>query len=229
MKRGTGAHRLLAAATLCLAAGVAPAADNEWTLKKALKQMDRAVKQRAGVSGTIEYEELYRSRTVSGSGEIHVRFDGKVRAEIGGSSPRTFLLKPPYLQIYHPVNETVEVMTPGTNPDMLAQYALLGFAPAGSAIKRDYDMTLFEQTVRDGRTLLVFDLKPKDKRARDIVTKIRLTIDTESWLPVEQLLFHAPSGIQVTVRYSNLRAADPPLEVFKSDWPEGTKVIRRDP
>jgi len=227
MRRRFGMTMALLLAVAGSGVGVAPAGETEWTLKRALKQMDRATKQREAISGNIEYEELYRSRTVSGSGQIHVRFDGKVRAEIGGSSPRTFLLKPPYMQIYRPVDESVEILTMGVNPDMLAQYALLGFVPAGSEMKRAYNLTLLEQTVEEGRELLVFNLEPKDKRARQIVTKIRLMIDTANWLPAGQLLYHKPSGIQVTVRYSDLAEADLPTTMFKSDWPEGTRVIRR--
>jgi len=212
----------------CLGPGGTAAGETEWTVKKALKQMDRVVKAHAGVSGRIEYEELYRSRTVSGSGTIHVRFDGRIRAEIGGNSPRTFLLRPPYLQIYRPVDESVEILTMGANPDMLAQYALLGFAPAGSDLKKSYKLTLFEQTTVDGRDMLVFDLTLKSKQAAKVITKLRLWVDMDNWMPAGELVYHKPSGIQVTVRYSEV-IPEPELAdaLFKSDWPEGTKTIRR--
>lgn len=220
------------ALTLLALSGLAPegraADETQWTLKKALKQMDKVVKAHIGVSGTIEYEELYRSRTVGGSGTIHVRFDGRIRAEIGGNSPRTFLVRPPYLQIYRPVDESVEVLTLGANPDMLAQYALLGFTPAGSDLKKAYDLILTEQTVVDGRDMLILDLTPKSKATAKVITKIRVWVDIGNWLPAGLLVFHKPSGIQVSVRYSDVTPQDAlPDTLFKSDWPEETRMIRR--
>lgn len=206
-----------------------PDRPTDWTVKKALKQMDRATAEAGGITAEIEYEELYRSRTVSGSGTIQVRFDGRVRADIGGSSPRTFLVSQGYLHLYNPVDEAVEVFLMAANPDMLAQYALIGFQPAGSQLKKQYELTVIEETtLPDGRNALLLDLKPKSKQVAGIVTKIRLWVDTDNWMPAAQLVFHKPSGIQVSVRYSGVSlGADLPNETFRANWPEGTKTIRR--
>ncbi len=59
-----------------------------------------------------------------------------------------------------------------------------------------------------------------------MVSHIILWIDSATWLPAQQLILHSTSGIQVTVRYLSLSGNDDlPDEIFKPDWPAGTKRI----
>jgi outer membrane lipoprotein-sorting protein len=217
---------ILAAAPAAVMAQQQTDQPTTWTLKKALKQIDKATKDRRGITAEVQYEELYNSRTISGAGTIKVSFEGKVRADIGGNSPRTFIAVPPYLHLYRPVEEVAETFLMVSHPDMLAQYALLGFVPCGSALKKQYDLTLLEESALDGQPVLLFDLAPKSKAVAGTVSKIRLWIDQSTWMPARQLIYHKASGIQLTIRYLSV-SPDGGLseELFQPKWPAGTKLV----
>lgn len=218
---------LLIAAPAALPARQPVDAATTWTLKKALKQIDRATKSLRGITAEVQYEELYNSRTISGAGTIKVSFEGKVRADIAGNSPRTFIAVPPYLHLYRPVEEVAESFLMASHPDMLAQYALLGFVPSGSALKKQYDLTLVEEGELDGRPILLLDLSPKSTTVAATISKIRLWIDQSSWMPARQLIYHKASGIQLTIRYLSVSPDDGlSEELFQPNWPAGTKLVK---
>lgn len=195
-----------------------------WTLKSALQAIDKATRELDAVEGEAHYEELFQSRTISGSGKVQASFKGRFRAEVSGSDARTILVTPPYVYIYKPLEQVVETYLTPSHPDLLVQYAVLGFGPTGTALKKQYDVKLLREDTLDDRNVLVFRLSPKSKEAASVISNIVLWIDTASWLPAQQLILHSTSGIQVTVRYLSLtRNDDLPDEFFKPDWPAGTK------
>jgi outer membrane lipoprotein-sorting protein len=223
----------LVACLLAVASAAAGAAETEsesgdaWTLKSALKQIDKATKKLGGVKAEVRYAEVFRGRPIEGSGTIYVSPDGRVRADLGGSNQRTFLSVPPYLYLYRPVENLVEIYEMASHPDLLVQYALLGFVPAGSGLKKQYDLILVEQGVLDDNDVLLIELTPKSDEIGRAISSIRLWIDPSTWLPAQQMIFHKTSGIQLTIRYLDLSYDDElPGELFRPAWPDGTKSVR---
>ena len=199
-----------------------------WTLKDALKQVDRAVKNLRGLTADVRWEERIESDKIEGQGKVWIDLDGRFRGEVEGSSPRTILVLPGTVHVYRPADGTAEAVATATSPDRIVQYALVGFAPAGSALKKDYEVTLVREDDLDGRKVLLFTLVPKAEAVRAAVPNLMLWIDTTTWLPARQLLRHGGGVLQVATTYTNVAPrSDLPEERFAPVWPEGTRVLRR--
>ena len=112
--------------------GVLAQAESAWTVKSALKQIDKALAELRGLSGEVQWNEVLDGRTVQGSGAFHLSFAGKLRAELGGSNARTVLVTPLYLHVYKPAEELAQIYYLPSQPELLAQYVMIGFVPAGS-------------------------------------------------------------------------------------------------
>ena len=86
---------------------------------------------------------------------------------------------------------------------------------------------LGEEDVGDHRALR-FELTPKSDDLRATVSRVQLTIDQGSWLPLEQQVFHSDAVQSVTARYVH-HARNLPLDdaLFKPKWPKGTETIKR--
>jgi len=214
-------------ASLFTAAGAAepPPA---WTLKDALKQIDRALEDLSGLTAEVAWEEQVESEKVEGRGKVWISLDGRFRGEVEGGNPRTMLLVPGTLHVYRPLDGTAEVSSTVDNPERLVQYALLGFAPAGSALKKQYEVSLIREEELDGQHVLLFTLVPKSEKLKAVIPNVMLWVDTATWLPARQLFRHGGGFLQITTRYSNVTPeSDLPDERFEPVWPEGTEVFRK--
>ena len=53
-----------------------------------------------------------------------------------------------------------------------------------------------------------------------------LWVDQATWLPYQQLIRHASSGLQGTIRYTDLAANDDlSIDLFRKVWPDDTKIV----
>ncbi len=216
----------IACASVCTAVGAAEP-EAPWTLKDALKQIDRAMKDLRGLTADVQWEERIESDKVEAQGKVWIGLDGRFRGEVAGSNPRTILLVPGTLQVYRPLDGTAEVSSPAANPNRLVQYALVGFAPAGSALKKDYEVSLIREDDLAGQKTLLFTLVPKSEPIKAAVPNLMLWVDTTTWLPAKQLFRHGGGVLQVTVRYTAVTPHnDLPAERFQAAWPEGTRILQ---
>ncbi len=56
---------------------------------------------------------------------------------------------------------------------------------------------------------------------------IQLWIDTETWLPAQQLIRLNYGGLQATVRYHEIVIEEElPYSLFSPKWPVGTKLVK---
>jgi outer membrane lipoprotein-sorting protein len=197
-----------------------------WTVKRALREIDRALSDLRAVEVRAEWNELFESQRVDGAATMWIDLAGRVRADVEGDNPRTILSVPPYLWIYRPLEGAVERFFVDDQPDLLAQYVVVGFVPGGSALNKRYKVKLVREDELDGRLALLFELVPKDEAARAAVPAIMLWVDRTTWLPAQQLIRHGAGGLQVTVRYVDLTPVEQlPAGKFRPQWPEGTELI----
>lgn len=204
------------------------ASDKEptWTVKSVLKEMDKAVKGLNGLTAELHWDELVCSQRIVGSGKFYVNLAGQVRADVGGSNPRTIIVMPPFFYIYKPLEEIAERYYLPSRPDLLGQYALLGFIPAGSDLKKQYNITLLRSEEVDGRNTVVLNLAPKSKEAQTAISAIVLWVDQATWMPYQQIIRHASSGLQATITYSEISSTeDLSKELFQKVWPPETKIV----
>jgi outer membrane lipoprotein-sorting protein len=213
-----------------LGAGVSVAGDAA-AVNAALKQISKATKGVRGIVAEVEYTEVVGKRPINGSGKLYVHFAGFVRVEVGGDEPRTVLFSPPFLYIHRHADRVVEIYDVTSNPHRLGQYVMLGFVPAGSALKKRFDVRLVENGTLEGKPVLNFLITPKRKESAAVagaIARIQLWVDPESGLPVQHEIVHASGEAQLNVRYLSVTRDDTlPDSLFLPDWPAGTRVIRR--
>jgi outer membrane lipoprotein-sorting protein len=216
---------VLAVAVLVAVTPLAAQNDTAWTVKSALKEMDKALKGLSGLKAEIHWDELVCKQRVVGSGTIHVNLFGQVRADVGGTNPRTIVVSPPFFYVYKPQDEIAQRYYLPNRPDLMGQYALVGFNPAGSDLKKDYKVTLLRTEELDGRDTIVFNLAPKDKTVEATIAAIVLWVDQSTWMPYQQVVRHA-GGLQATIRYTDMAPTeDLSEELFRNVWPPDTRIV----
>lgn len=197
-----------------------------WNAKSALKEMDKALKGVRGLTAMLHWDELVCDQQIRGSGKFYVNLSGLVRADVGGSNPRTIIVTPPFFYIYNKLEGAAHRFYLPSRPDVLGQYALAGFNPAGSDLKKQYKVEFLRSEELDGHDTVVFNLVPKSKEAAAAIAAIVLWVDQETWMPFQQIIRHASSGLQGTLRYTDIAPAnDMSDDVFKKAWPADTKIV----
>jgi len=225
MKRWLGVFVWLACAGL--ASGVSPAKTSS-EASAALKEISKAIKGVEAIVAQVEYTETVDRRKVTGTGTLSISLAGLARADIGGHAPITVLYFPPYLYRHRKTDEIVEVYNVALNPNRLAQYVLLGFVPAGTDMKKDYNVGLVDNATLDDKPVLNFLLTPKSKAAAKAIARIMLWVDPETGLPLQQQIVHAVGGTELFVRYLSIAEEDElPDTLFHATWPEGTTKVRK--
>jgi len=209
-----------------LAGALAGVRAQGWTVKSALKQIDRATKGLRGVTGTIEWIEILDNQQVRGSGKLAVDLtNGMMRGEVGGDSPRIIIASLTRVHTYDERTASAKTYHTVYHRDLLAQYVPVGFWPRGSDLKKFYKVVTVREDAVDGREALHLVLEPKEKVVLAVIPMIELWVDKANWLPAQAVLRHAVSGMRITARFTDLTPVDeldPAL--FRPDWPEGTKV-----
>ncbi len=215
---------------LCVVLAVAylsgpPATAGEWSVNDALKQIDKATKGMRGLTGEVTLtDQQAGAEAGSMDGKVSIRMDGRIRMEAEGDNPKAVLCIPGKMFVYEPGKSAVTEYPLAKHPDKLAQYTLVGFAPRGAALKKDYLLTLVGEDDLDGHSVLLLELTPKSDQLRGSVSRIQLSIDQANWLPIQQRIFHGGTDTHLTVRYANLSRNDKlSNEPFAPKWPKGTR------
>jgi hypothetical protein len=189
--------------------------------------MQQAVKGWRGLAAEVRYAEVLASRPAWGTGTIRVSYQGRVRADIIGDKAVTFVSAPPYLYVHRPEFAEVEVYNLERNPDRIVQYALLGFAPTGKALKKAWHVELRgRQPLEDGGEALEFLLRPKSKSVAAALDRVELAVDPVTWLPAQQKIYQAGTDLHLVIRYVEPTRDDALDEMlFVPKWPAGTRQI----
>ena len=214
-------------ALLAAAPALAKSGDT-WTVKSALKHIDKVTKDVRGVAAEVHWNQLQGSVTIDGVGQVRVTMDGKFRADVAGSSPRNIIGVPPTFWVHNPGTETVDIYNMFAKPELLVQYVLLGFSPRGNDLKRLYDVKLIRESMLNDRPALQFGLTSKSKLIERSISSMQLWVDIETGLPAQFVILHT-GGMQITVDYLEMKRDDDlPDSLFQPDWPEGTEVFRHE-
>ena len=113
------------------------------------------------------------------------------------------------------------------HPEQLEQYALLGYSPAGSQLKKDFLLTVIEESSLDGNKVVLLELSPTRDEVRAKVHKIHLWIDQATYLPAQQRMFYGAADTYLTIRYSDVSREDKVDQAkFKPKWPKGTSKVK---
>jgi len=205
MKKQVNHRRLPWAVALLLLGGAAESA--EWTVGDALKQIDKATKGLRGLTGDVMVtDQQTGTQAATIEAKASIRTDGSMRLDAADGS-KTILCTPSKMFVH------------------LAQYALVGFAPRGSQLKKDFLLTVVEADgTLDDKSIVLLELTPKAEKLRAAVSKIHLWVDQANWLPAQQRIFHGGAETHITVSYSNLSRNDKlDNKLFAPKWPKGTR------
>jgi outer membrane lipoprotein-sorting protein len=210
-----------------LSFGPLQAADS-WLLDDALRQAEKATKGVKALTADVEVTDIEDGETkMTATGKAQISFQGQMRLDLQGDDVATILCTPQQLFIHYPDRMTVEQYKLAKHEDRLAQYALLGFQPRGSELKKEFLVTLLEEESLEGRKVLLLELTPKAEDVREAVSRIHLWIDQSTWLPVRQRIYHGSSDVRLIVTYDNISRDDSlSQKVFKPKWPKGTAKVQ---
>ena len=202
------------------------AAGQEWTVKSVLKHVDKATKDVGGVVAEVHWNQLQGPITIDGVGQVQVTMSGKFRADVAGSSPRTFIGVPPTFWVHNPGTATVDVYDMFAHPEFLVQYVLLGFSPRGSDLNKLYKVKLIRESVLNDRPALQLGLTSKSKLISEAISTMHLWVDVETGLPAQLVILHT-GGMQITIDYLETTRDDNLADsLFRPDWPPETEVFR---
>ena len=217
---------------LCLLLAGAPGVFAEevtiWTLKKALKQMDKAAKNAGPLRADVHYMTTDPAAAFKGQGTMFFRGDGSARVDIPGDNPAIAYWLYAYFVVYDMNRQSLTTTNFYINPQVLPQYAMIGFSPAGSAMKKSYDIALERDEILDDEPVLFFVLIPKDKELKKTIAMIRLWISLDHWMPAKQEVLHVAKNLKLTIRYTNLEQDETrEPSFFRPNPPPGTERISR--
>jgi outer membrane lipoprotein-sorting protein len=219
------ARRTLFVALLALLLSTGAAWSADWTVEDALKQIDKATKGLRGLTGEVTVTDRQGGTEAgSGSGKASIRTDGRMRLDTGEGG-KTILCTQGQMFVYEPAKSLVTEYPLAKHRDQLAQYALIGFEPRGTALKKDFLLTMVEADGKlDDKSIVLLELTPKNQALRAAVSKIHLWIDQANWLPAQQRIFHGGEDTHLTVSYANLSRNDKiDNQLFAPKWPKGTR------
>lgn len=208
------------------------AQENElgWTMKSALKQLDRqgsdleTVLAQVDIEWSGEAQGLDRIRT----GRIYFNDDGDFR--IAGETPnkRTLLVEGRTLYMYDPAASQVTEVRLSRDKTRLEPYMRLGFSITGRDLEDDFLITFAGESEIGDRRTLTLELTPKRDAVRAIVSRIEIAFDQASWLPARQIISHTSGTQTLTVTYTGTaRNLNLNPELFQAKWPRGTDKVRK--
>ncbi len=208
------------------------AQENElgWTMKSALKQLDRQGSDLETVLAQINIEWSGEAQGLDGirTGRIYFNDDGDFR--IAGETPKkkTLLLEGRKLHMYDPAASQVTEVSLSRDKGRLEPYMRLGFSITGRDLDDDFLITFAGESDIGDRRTLTLELTPKRDEVRAIVSKIEIAFDQASWLPARQIISHTSGTQTLTVTYTGTaRNLNLNPELFRAKWPRGTDKVRK--
>ncbi len=201
----------------------------EWTLKDALKQIERQAKDFKTAMARVEVirRDPQGSETSRGSGNAFFNDDGKIRYDVDEQG-RTILIERNRVSIFSAAEGQVEQYSLSRHKDRLEPFLRLGFSTTGKELNDGYLLTsLGEEMIGESRTLGI-EMTPKKEKIRETVGKVRLSIDQASWMPTRQEITDTQAGNTLVVTYTRMaRNLKLNPDLFKAKWPRGTKKVNR--
>jgi outer membrane lipoprotein-sorting protein len=214
-----------------VAMSLVQAQENElgWTMKSAIKQLDR---QGSDLETVLAQVDIDWSGDAQGLDRIktgRIYFNNRGDFRIAGETPnkKTLLVEGRTLHMYDPATSQVAEVNLSRNKGRLEPFMRLGFSITGRDLERDYLITFAGEDDIGGRRTLTLELTPKRDEVRAVVSKIEIAFDQASWLPARQVISHTSGTQTVAVTYSGTaRNLNLNPKLFRANWPRGTKKVR---
>jgi len=189
--------------TLVAAASVLSAAG----LQEVLAAMDRAAASFSDVTATVEKTNFTKiiDDTETETGEVWMsRRNGlRMRIEFGGDNRRSVALAGRKAEMYYPKANLVNEYDLGDIRDTVEQFLLLGFGTSGKELTKDYQAKVTGEEEINGIAASRLELVPKNRKAREQLTRAELWVADEGGYPVQQK-FYWPDGNTATFSYSEI-------------------------
>jgi outer membrane lipoprotein-sorting protein len=212
----------------CAAAPVAMAQTNElnWTMERAIRQLDRQASDLESILAEIDIEWTGEAQNTDRikNGRIYINNRGEFRVNVDTPKKRTVLLEGRTLHYYDAEAARVDQYSLSRHKDRLEVFVPTGFSTTGKNLNDDFLVTFIgELTIGDRRTLGL-ELTPKRDNVRAVVAKIQIWFDQASWLPARQIISSSAGGGTLTINYKGTaRNLDLNPKLFDADWPRGTE------
>lgn len=224
-------QRIIAIALALPMAVSVSAQQNElnWTMERAVKQLDRQGSDLESVLSDVEIEWTGSDEAVASikTGRIYFNDRGDFRLNVASPSKMTILLERSTVHHYKPDANVVEEYSLSKHKDRLEPFIVLGFTTTGRDLDKDYLVTFIGEDSIGERRILGLELTPKKDNVRAVVSKIEIWVDESSWLPARQIITHTSGGEVLTVTYrGTARNLDLNRELFSDKWPKGTDKKR---
>jgi outer membrane lipoprotein-sorting protein len=202
-----------------------------------LARMDKAASEfksmTALVTNMVHTDVINENSTERGTVVMKKVGPGQVQGLIDFRAPdkRTVSFENRRLRIYYPKMNTVQEFDLGKHGEQLDQFLMIGFGTSGTALAKDYDVSLqVPETTKglEGIQTIRLLLIPKTAEARQYVKQVELWIrDTGLPYPLQEKI-SAPSGDFRVITYTDLKINQPlapdalqlkPAPGFKQEYP----------
>jgi len=177
------------------------------SLEEVLARMDTAAASFSDVTARVEkvnYTAVINDTEIE-SGQIWMSRRGGVqmRIEFGEPNRRSLTMAGRKAEIFYPKLNLVNEYDLGKLRDIVDQFLLLGFGTAGKDLTRDYQLQVLGEEEIEGVATTRLELVPKNRRARERLTRAELWVADGEGYPVRQK-FHPPSEDTTTLTYSSV-------------------------
>ncbi len=209
----------------------ASAQQNElnWTMERAIKQLDRQGSDLESVLADVDIEWAGKDEALAElkTGRIYINEKGEFRLNVDAPTKMTILMERGTVHHHKPDANVVEQYSLSKHKDRLEPFITLGFTTTGRDLDDDYLVTFIGEDTIGGRRVLGLELTPKRDNVRAVVSKIQIWVDESSWLPARQIITHTSGGEVLTITYhGTARNLDLNRALFDDNWPKGTEKKR---
>jgi len=200
-------------------------------LGEVLARMNDSAKHLKTLTADLDYTTvtvLVNDRsTESGRFLLRNPKNPSILIEFEKPDPKTILFRRNQAEIYYPKENRVEEYDLERQSGLVQQFLLLGFGTDASALRAAYDVKLAGEEELEGDTTAVLDLTPKRPEVSNQLSRIRLWVSEDSWLPAQQEFFQ-PGGDYLIARYRNVRVnRDLPASTFEIETAPGAQRVKK--
>jgi outer membrane lipoprotein-sorting protein len=202
---------------------------NAYTLEQVFAKMDEVARTFRSTDANIErtHVTILVNDKDTASGKFYYTRRGKeprVKIELTKPIAQYLLIDKGLLQLYTPNLKQVQQGSLGEHSAAVEQFMALGFGQSSQDLKKNYDVTLAQDDVLDGRKMTVLDLKPKSSGIG--LKSIQMWMDQQKWISV-QIKATENSGDYGLYKFTNVKMNGAiPESVFDLKLPKDVRVLK---
>jgi outer membrane lipoprotein carrier protein len=193
-------------------------------LDEVLAEMDKAGKRLKTMTADFvqtDHDFLLKDQEET-RGKLYLAIPGRIRWEHEAPREKVLLVKDDLVRVYNPTAHQVHEFQRGKGDKSGGADLLIGFGSNSETIRKNYDVSLAEET--DSTVTLA--LVPKPGSQASLFTRIELTLDKKSWTPARSV-FHSPNRNRADIRFENVALnGNLPRDTFELKLPPNVEIIR---